>query len=375
MIKVLAIYPAFDWRLNEMAMVWQQLCQSGQVKCTVFASRKDRLKGHVAALEHERGKNLEVFRLDAPLTSQAAIDRMLASADRERPDLIFCATSLNMHAARQVRQRFSVPILLHDEFLSDEQLPLPRRQYLGVEALRPLAIWLRARRVMAGTDGMACSNPKEFDRKFRHPLGGQVFYLPWPHPAPPDARPVPERDPALGIYIGSISKPKGAANLERHVSALLAADPHIRVRIIGPATDRLGEDALRALREAWPDRVSYLKSCSRSDAMQQLASAYFVFSSGVSSNWGLIGDAWNAGTPVLSPSAHYDLEDGENCLVCREAEDFVEAVKCLRDDGMLWRRLSLGGRRTVRELHSVAGVAERLLAGLHGTLGQRAREQ
>ena len=375
MIKVLAIYPAFDWRLNEMAMVWQQLCQSGQVQCTVFASCNDRLKGHVAALGHESGKNLEVFRLDVPLTSQTAIDRMFALAGRERPDVVFCATSLNMHAAQQIRQRFSVPILLHDEFLSDGQLALPRRQYLGVEALRPLAIWLRARRVMARTDGMACSNPKEFDQKLRHPLGGQVFYLPWPHPVPPDVRPAPERDPALGIYIGSISKPKGAANLERHVGALLTSDPHIRVRIIGPATDRLGEDALRALRKAWPDRVSYLKSCSRSEAMQQLASAHFVFSPGVSSNWGLIGDAWNAGTPVLSPSEHYDLDDGENCLVCREAEDFVAAVRRLRGDGALWRRLSQGGSRTVRELHSVQSVAERLLAGLHATLAQGARAQ
>ncbi|TIC85331.1 glycosyltransferase family protein [Crenobacter intestini] len=375
MIKVLAIYPAFDWRLNEMAMVWQLLCQSGQVKCSVFASRKDRLKGHVAALDHESSENLEVFRLDASLVSQESIDKMIAVAEQERPDLIFCATSPILDAAQQIRQRLSVPVLVHDEFLSDRHLALPRRQYLGIEALRPFAVQRRARRLLMEIDAMVCSNPKEFDCNSRHPLGEKVFYLPWPHPAVTSGMPVAERDPELGIYIGSISKPKGAANLKRHVSALLAGDPHIRVRIIGPATDRQGEDALRALREGWPDRVSYLKSCSRSEAMQQLASASFVFSAGVSSNWGLIGDAWNAGTPVLSPNAHYDLDDGENCLVCREAQDFVAAVRRLRDDGSLWRKLSQGGSRTVRELHSVQGVAECLLAGLYATLGKGARAQ
>src|SRR5262245_23977962 len=100
MIRVLAIYPAFDPGLHEMAMVWAQLAAGGAVHCTVLCGAKDTLKGVSASSLEEDRPGLKIHRL--PLSNVAALAALGASIDH---DLIFCAVAANLQAARAVRAR------------------------------------------------------------------------------------------------------------------------------------------------------------------------------------------------------------------------------------------------------------------------------
>lgn len=95
--------------------------------------------------------------------------------------------------------------------------------------------------------------------------------------------------------------------------------------------------------------------------MAQIARALAVLSPLERGGWGLIGDAWQCGTPVIGAHSHYDLRDGSNALVAPSAEAFVSAVRRLRGDARLWQALSAGGERTARVEHGVEVVAAQLL--------------
>jgi hypothetical protein len=96
----------------------------------------------------------EAWRLDS-LTMPPSRGRQTSSSD-----VIFCALQVNVRHARRIARRCGAPILLHVETWLDSTLTA-RRQYLGIQALRPIVasarrVWYR-RQVKA----VAFSNPQE----------------------------------------------------------------------------------------------------------------------------------------------------------------------------------------------------------------------
>jgi glycosyltransferase involved in cell wall biosynthesis len=156
--------------------------------------------------------------------------------------------------------------------------------------------------------------------------------------------------------VGSLSRGKGAANLLASYAALLRAQPAFRLRLVGPAVDAEGKHASLTLQRDFPDRVSVQPRCSREEAMDLLRQSLFVFSPALRYGWGLIGDAWGTGTPVLSRTEHYDLRDGMNCLVAPDAQTFVHHATSLIEDGALFDSVAAGGRETL-QTHSLDTVA------------------
>jgi hypothetical protein len=73
----------------------------------------------------------------------------------------------------------------------------------------------------------------------------------------------------------------------------------------------------------------------------------------------MISDACATDTPVLALGEHYELKDGENCLVVRTKEEFVAAATRLHDDQRIWERIAEGKLTAIRG-HSITRVAERL---------------
>lgn len=364
MLNILAIYPAFDININEMAMVWKKLCDSGQVKCTIFAGARDVLKGGVAISLNENYKNMEIIRLGVPLVSRSAIDQMCLLTVNQKPDLVFCAIAHNLPAAIAIQRCSLAPIFLHEEFLSDERIELKRRDYFGIDALRPWVIRQRARRLSQRCDRIFCSNPAEFNIKGSNKVNGDIFYLPWPHPYADAQSAVVPRLAQHVVYIGSISKVKGALALRDYVLALLKNEPDLQFTLVGPATDKLGECMLSEIRQVGGARVNWIAGCPRPRAIELISSARFVISPGKLSNWGLIGDAWNSGTPIIAAASHYDLKSESNCLIAGDSDEFVYQARRLLSDDALWLRLVDNGLTTVRQKHSVEVVAERLLRGL-----------
>ena len=62
---------------------------------------------------------------------------------------------------------------------------------------------------------------------------------------------------------------------------------------------------------------------------------------------------------------HYDIVPGRNAWVVSTGEEFVDAVRLLRDDAATWQRYADAGLALAREEHSIDVVAERLWGFLH----------
>lgn len=362
-MRVAAVYPALAPQVNEMAIAWQRLTDAGLVACRIVAGGEDRLKAARSALGVERLPNLEFMRVPGLLAPGRLTEEALAWAAEFKPHVVFCALQLNVANAKRIARRASAPILLHAETWLDETL-MPRRRYLGLKPLRPLVgralrHWYR-RQVRA----VAFSDPREL---VALPAGQGYRYIAWPHPRWTD-RPAMKREArALDtvVYVGSLYWWKGAERLAEYGERLLADEPSARLEVIGPALDRTARRALaRLARWQASGRYQHVERLPRAQAMERIGRALAVLYPYPRGGWGLIGDAWNCGTPVIAVANHYDIEDGVNALVTPSASEFVTAIGRLRRDAALWQRLSAEGRRTAEAKHGVDVTAGHLLAFL-----------
>jgi len=359
LLRVIAIYPAFDVEINEMAMVWKVLCNSKPVQCIVLAVQRDRLKGYMSSLTHEHFKNLEIYRYPSPQHIRLDLRRIAAKC---KPDIIFCAVSSNMPLAMSLRRMTGGQIILHTEYFLDNENLLRRRYYLGLRFLQPLVYELYRRLLSKHTVRILCSNPEDFEPPRNHNFF-KLRYLPWPHNVV-DSSSFSQRDKNYCAYIGSISRAKGASNILLYFGHLLRHKPEMKLSVVGPAVDELGKKVIRAIKKIGQSRVDIITHCSRPKAVELLKKSLFVFSSGYRLGWGLIGDAWATGTPLLSVHKHYDLIEGGNCIIVRRPSEFLDSVKQLQTDEALWKRLSMGGRETVKSRHSIEYTAEILFEQL-----------
>lgn len=361
-MRVLALYPAFDVQINEMAMVWEHLCTTNDIDCLVFAGARDILKGFRSASDTEQRGKLEVHRLADLKPSPEALERAAAF----HPDVIYCAVTENLGFARTLRRHTGAPIVLHTEYFLDDLTFLRRRYHGGVPPLRRFAGIIGRTLLHRTCTTIIVSNPVDHRspewKTFPH-----LRYLPWPHPHPEEpANPI-RRNSIFSAHIGSLSRGKGAAYLQEFYTALLRAMPEFRMIIVGPAIDEEGQRASRVLHDEFPDRVEIRAGCSRAEAMDLLRASLFVFSPALRYGWGLIGDSWGTGTPVISRTEHYDLKDGANCLVATDAAAFVRCAAALKDDEGLFARITKCGSETVAG-HAPEVVAETLMGILRGVV-------
>jgi glycosyltransferase involved in cell wall biosynthesis len=364
-VKVVAIYPAFAPEINEMAVTWQRLTAAGLIECRVLAGANDILKATRSAVGVEHLPNLEIFRVPGVLAPGQLDDAAVAWAAEFKPDVIFCALQVNVRHARRIARRCGAPILLHVETWLDSTL-MARRQYLGLQALRPIVasarrVWYR-RQVKA----VAFSNPQEIPDL---QASAGMHYLAWPHPrwcaSPIQAREARALDTV--VHVGSLHRWKGAERLGEYGERLLRDDAQSKLLIVGPLGDKVARRAIDRLRGWLADgRFRHIERLPRTEAMEQIGRSLAVISPHHRGGWGLIGDAWQCGTPVIGVGSHYDLRDGSNALVAPSAADFVRAVRRVRSDAQLWQALSCAGTHTAESKHGVDVVAAQLLEFLRG---------
>lgn len=365
-MRVVGLYPAFDPEMNEMAVAWQRLAATGEAECRVIAGASDVLKNARSAQGVQRLPHLEVLRVPGTLAPGRLDDAAIEWAAQFEPDVIFCALKVNIPHAQRIARRSGARILLYVETWFDSTL-MPRRQYLGIPALRPIVA--RAQRALyrPRVQAVAVSNPREIG-DLQASTG--VHYLPFPHPHWPGAplRTRDERSLDTIVYIGSLYRWKGAERLGEYGEHLLRDDPQSRLLIVGPVGDTAARRAVARLeRSAANPRLRHIQHLPKTEAMEQIGNALAVFFPHHLGGWGLIGDAWWCGTPVIGVGSHYDLEDGRNALLAPSAGEFVAAVRRLRSDARLWQALSSGGQHTVESKHSVDLHVSHLLALLRAT--------
>lgn len=356
MLKVLAIFPAFDPQINEMAMVWQRLCQTGLVDCTVVASRTDRLKAHESSADTEKYPQLSIHRLRDQIGSHHSHQEIVSTARAYHPDWIFCEIPDYLPTALTVKKQTGARIMVRTDYFLDDTIGLRRRWYLGQRWLRPYVFRFYRRLLASRSDVVLSSNPVDFSVNELFQRSGKLKYLPWPHPTAGGSTLRNERDSLFSAYIGSLSRAKGADVLADYFVALLCKNPDFKLALIGPTIDKAGAEAIARVRDIGGSRVDLRAHCSRAEAIKLISRSLFVLSPGKRLGWGLIGDAWSAGTPVVAHAQHYDLDDGKNCLVASDSSSFLEAVIQLQSDQSIWSGLSMAGIDTVRNLHSVEVV-------------------
>ena len=364
-MKVVAIYPAFAPEINEMAMAWQRLADAGLVECRVLAGADDVLKATRSAAGVQRLPNLEIFRVPGLLAPGQLDDAAAAWAADFKPDVIFCALQVNLRHARRIARRCGAPILLHVETWVDSTL-MARRQYLGIQALRPIVAKARRAWYRRQVESVAFSNPQEIPDL---QASAGMHYLAWPHPRW-SAAPVPGREArALDTvaHVGSLYRWKGAERLGEYCERLLREDPESKLLIVGPVGDKVARSAIDRL-QSWmaKGRFRHIERLPRTEAVEHIGRSLAVISPHHRGGWGLIGDAWQCGTPVIGVDSHYDIQDGSNALVASSAAEFVSAVRRLRSDAQLWQALSSAGKQTAESKHGVDVVAGQLLEFLRG---------
>ena len=347
--------------MNEMAVVWRHLCNQGKLACTVIAGDRDLLKDRDAGRSREGYENLTIRRFLGYWLRPTP--EVVSVALEAKPDLLFAAVHHNVGLARVVQRHLQIPIVLHNEFFLDDKTLLNRRYYLGVPILRHLASEIYRRYLHRVCSRICVSNPPE------QGLAGwnryqRLRYLPWPHPAETAETDHPPRDLNRAVYIGSLSQWKGAQRLQEYFATLLQALPEFTLTLVGPAVDETAIETLRTLQRQFGERVRVVDRCSRPEALSLIASALFTFSPAQGYGWGLIGDSWGSGTPIISVAEHYDLREDHNCLVAWSETDIVRLVTALQTDTSLRNRLAQAGRATIAS-HRVDNVARILLDTLN----------
>ena len=367
-IRVLALYPGFQPDANEMAMVWQQACALGGLRVLALAPALDLFKGAQAAQRSLDAGALSIRWLEDQQHPLHVTEDILAQARQFAPDIVFVATRGNLPAGHVLARTLNAALLVHTEFFFTDDMLVNRREYLGVPALIPLAA-ARARRALRnGTRRVYVSDPAERSR-----LSGddRLQYLPWPHPAPPagsEAIAQESRDADRFVYIGSLSRMKGARRLGEYLCLAAQTMPDLKMLLIGPPMDPEGRAVLAMLQQRLGARLDYRAHVPREEAMALIAHTFMVFSPGDFMGWGQIGDAWWRATPVVACRSHYDLVNDANCLVVRCAEEFAQTLARLRTDVALRTRLARGGLETVAH-HAVPAVAAALHTSLRSLSG------
>jgi len=363
-VKVVAIYPAFAPEINEMAVTWQRLTAAGLVECRVVAGENDILRATRSAVGIQRLPNLEIFRVPGLLAPGQVDDAAVEWAADFKPDVIFCALQLNVRHARRIARRCGAPILLHAEAWLDST-SMQRRLYLGIEPLRPIVASARRAWYRRQVKAVAFSNPQEIPDL---QASAGMHYLAWPHPwsaSPRQKREARALDTV--VHVGSLYRWKGAERLGEYCERLLRDDPESKLLIVGPVGDKVARRAIDRLQGWLADgRFRHIERLPRTEAMEHIGHALAVISPYHFGGWGLIGDAWQCGTPVIGVDSHYDLREGLNALVAPSAADFVSAVRRLRSDAQLWQALSSAGKHTAESKHGVDVVAGQLLEFLRG---------
>src|SRR5438132_1450947 len=208
-----------------MAMAWQRLADAGLVECRVLAGADDVLKATRSAAGVQRLPNLEIFRVPGLLAPGQLDDAAAAWAADFKPDVIFCALQVNLRHARRIARRCGAPILLHVETWVDSTL-MARRQYLGIQALRPIVAKARRAWYRRQVESVAFSNPQEIPDL---QASAGMHYLAWPHPRW-SAAPAPGREArALDTvaHVGSLYRWKGAERLGEYCERLLRSDAQL----------------------------------------------------------------------------------------------------------------------------------------------------
>jgi glycosyltransferase involved in cell wall biosynthesis len=203
-----------------------------------------------------------------------------------------------------------------------------------------------------------------------------VTYVPWCTEIPDLEHYDRPRDWKTGIHVGGLNRFKNAQELAPAVRTLLDETDTEHFTVVGPGPYAA---AIQALARTYSNRVTYIESLPRHEALTLMAKAGYALLTAKEGALGFMGDCFGLKLPLLSlynPGGL--LKPGEDALVTEGRAGLAAAARrMLEDEALRVRITSTAHARYITENTAAAvgqqyeAVFERVLAGNTGSLARR----
>ncbi len=180
----------------------------------------------------------------------------------------------------------------------------------------------------------------------------KIMRTPWVVDIPTQVPPLAARN-GLSFLGSFLHNPNGEAVLwfVREIMPRLAThDPDLVLSIYG---SRMTSE-IRSLASNTVKAVGFVQNMADAFDTHRIFVAPLISGAGIK---GKVLEALARGIPcVLSPIAAegIGLRDGQDCMIARTPDDWIDAVRCLNTDDMLWQKISDAARAYVADHYSFA---------------------
>lgn len=375
-MRIVAIYPGLNPRVNDIASVLKYLAQRGH-ELVVITARSHPSKSTFDAEEHEFAEGYEIrrpfntFFPEMILSPGSGVARVRDSLVGFRPDIILCSHELSIRVANAIKSLFvgKVAVVVVTEFAGD----LMRRGYAGKVAniVLPLVGIPRGKGfwpwLCQHADAVVTCYPG--DKPHIAELGAHgtpVFYVPWCNQLPEGFRPSLERDRYMAVYIGHFSRWKNTDAFEVIVPRLLHETPMRRIVFVGSGAVRV----VKSLAKTFGDAIEHVHGMPRQEALALLSRAFFGVTPVKRGGWGFIGDCWAVRTPLVALHNDYDLRSDEDALVVSSMEKIAGEVNRLYASESVYLSIQQNGYRRYLTAHTAEPVGAAYELVLEKTLAR-----
>ncbi len=373
-MRILCLYPAMSKKYNDMAYVLIYLHKLG-IELGVIASRTYVSKGRVMVPKYEDMDGIPIFRVHGTFKEQSSglikkYNEVYKTAKKFHPDIIFCSQQFNMFIAQRLKKDLHIPIVLLVEFANDPLKLVKRRWYLGLKPLAHPVADLYWRWLSKNTKAIITSYIG--DKKYLKGLsryGTQVYYIPWCNHIPSEISLRPVKKKTLrGVYVGSLSKWKNTDEFAKTVPVILELTPVKEFVIVGPGS---GVDVVKKLKKQYGERVKYIESLPRVEALKLIQDSFFAYTPVKSGGWGFIGDSWGVKTPLIITHNEYEFKGRIDSLIVDDLDIIHLRINELYENPQLYRKLQESGFKRYQRDHSAKSVGDKLLGVFESVWSRR----
>ena len=361
-MKILWISPGVNKKLDDYVYVLLYLKKMG-LDITVMCSRSFHPKGKGEGLEYENMDGIPIYRIYRDFSEQSSYpikqyNQVYNIAREFQPDIIFCSQQFNMFIAQRLKKDLHIPIVLLVEFANDPLKLVKRRWYLGLKPLAHPVADLYWRWLSKNTKAIITSYIG--DKKYLKELsryGTPVYYVPWCNHIPNEISTREAKKNTLrGIYVGSLSKWKNTDEFGATIPIILEHTPVKEFVIIGP---RSGMDVVTKLKKQYGERVKYIESLPRVEALKLIQDSFFAYTPVKSGGWGFMGDSWGVKTPLIVTHNEYELKNRVDAMIVYDVEKIDITINHLYKNHDLYKALQREGYQRYRRFHTAESVGER----------------
>jgi len=186
-----------------------------------------------------------------------------------------------------------------------------------------------------------------------------VHYVPWCTEMNEVRIEVP-RNRNIGIYMGSLEAFKNAGELVSAILLILNQTATEKFIVVGPGSYA---PQIKQLAVRFGERLEYIESLSRPEAMRLLRSAGYGYTPVSDCGLGFIGDCWGTGTPLVTThNLEGFLKKDNDSLIAENVNDLPRVINTLLSSELLYKRIQQGGLRRYESNHTARAVGEKYLA-------------